>query len=212
MKNYTKPLYIILIFLASLGMFAQPTPPQGKKWEKIEVLSDEFNGSSLNLSKWTINDPQWEGRRPARFEESSVSVANGDLKISASKKSNPFNGWTHSGGLVRSKTRNQYGYYVTRMKGNKTFMSSTFWLINKRNEFTGCDFRTTELDITETVGVNSNGANWVNNTIRNMNSNTHSRGTSCNSTPVGVKGKRKQSCAGRRILEELSYVWSLVEE
>jgi len=188
MKNLKQTILLVLCIVGFQLTIAQPAPPNGKKWEKVDVLSDEFNGNSLNTSKWLINDPQWEGRRPARFETSSVSVSGGNLKISASKKSNPFSGWTHSGGLVRAKTRSLYGYYETRMKANKTFMSSTFWLINKRNEFTGCDFRTTELDITETVGVNSNGANWVNNTIRNMNSNTHSRGTSCNSTPVGVKG------------------------
>ncbi|AXT61001.1 T9SS C-terminal target domain-containing protein [Aquimarina sp. AD10] len=190
MKNLKHTILLVLCIVGFQLTIAQPTPPNGKKWEKVDVLSDEFNGNSLNTSKWLINDPQWEGRRPARFETSSVSVSGGNLKISASKKSNPFNGWTHSGGLVRAKTRSLYGYYETRMKANKTFMSSTFWLINKRNEFTGCDFRTTELDITETVGVNSNGANWVNNTIRNMNSNTHSRGTSCNSTPVGIKGAK----------------------
>ncbi|WP_299437830.1 carbohydrate-binding protein [uncultured Aquimarina sp.] len=190
MKNNTNLLVTLLLCFVTISAFAQPTPPTGKKWEKIDVMSDEFNGSSLNDSKWAINSPQWEGRRPARFETSSVSVSSGNLKISASKKTNPFNGWTHNGGLVRSKTRNTYGYYETRMKGNKTFMSSTFWLINKRNEGNGCDVRTTELDITETVGVNSNGANWVNNMITNMNSNTHSRNTNCNSTPVGIKGNK----------------------
>ena len=190
MKKNTNLLLVLLLCFVVVNVFAQPAAPNGKKWEKIEVMSDEFNGSSLNNNKWAINSPQWEGRRPARFETSSVSVADGDLKISASKKTNPFNGWTHNGGLVRSKTRNTYGYYEARMKGNKTFMSSTFWLINKSNEGSGCDIRTTELDITETVGLNSNGANWVNNMIINMNSNTHSRNTNCNNTPVGQQGNK----------------------
>ncbi|WP_299315409.1 carbohydrate-binding protein [uncultured Aquimarina sp.] len=190
MKKNTNLLLALLLCFVAVSVFAQPAAPTGKKWEKIDVMSDEFNGSSLNNTKWAINSPQWEGRRPARFETSSVSVSDGNLKISASKKTNPFNGWTHNGGLVRSNTRNTYGYYEARMKGNKTFMSSTFWLINKSNEGNGCDIRTTELDITETVGVNSNGANWVDNMIVNMNSNTHSRNTNCNSTPVGQQGNK----------------------
>lgn len=190
MEKNNKSIIFLLLCMITVSVFAQPTPPNGKKWEKIEIMSDEFNGSSLNNNKWAINSPQWEGRRPARFETSSVSVADGDLKISASKKTNPFNGWTHNGGLVRSLTKNTYGYYETRMKGNKTFMSSTFWLINQRNEGSGCNLRVTELDITETVGVNSNGANWVNNMITNMNSNTHSRNTNCNNTPVGQQGNK----------------------
>ncbi len=192
--NCIKYVLLISFFLSGINyLTAQtPPPPNGKKWEKIEILSDEFNGNTLNTSKWAINSPQWEGRRPARFEESSVSVSGGNLKISASKKSNPFNGWTHNGGLVRSKTKNLYGYYEARMKANKTFMSSTFWLINKRNEGSGCDVRTTELDVTETVGVNSGNANWINTMIKSMNSNTHSRNTNCNNTPVGQKGGKAE--------------------
>ncbi|WP_343913412.1 carbohydrate-binding protein [Aquimarina litoralis] len=190
MEKNNKSIIFLLLCMLTVSVFAQPTPPNGKKWEKIDIMSDEFNGSSLNTNKWAINSPQWEGRKPARFETSSVSVGSGNLKISASKKTNPFNGWTHNGGLVRSLTKNTYGYYETRMKGNKTFMSSTFWLINQRNEGSGCNLRVTELDITETVGVNSNGANWVNNMITNMNSNTHSRNTNCNNTPVGQQGNK----------------------
>ncbi len=192
--NVIKLMISILFFsMITVSSKAQtPTAPNGKKWEKIDELSDEFNGTSLNTAKWAINSPQWEGRRPARFEESSVSVSGGNLKISASKKSNPSNGWTHNGGLVRSKTKNLYGYYEARMKANKTFMSSTFWLINKRNEGSGCDIRTTELDITETVGVNSGNANWINTMIKSMNSNTHSRNTNCSSTPVGQKGGKAE--------------------
>ncbi|GAA4275530.1 hypothetical protein GCM10022259_02540 [Aquimarina mytili] len=169
-----------------------PTPPNGKKWEKIEELSDEFNGNSLNTSKWAINVSTWIGRAPGIFKKNAVKVENGKLQFTAYKLSTPetVNGnlYTHAGALVRSLKNQTYGYYECRMKANKTFMSSTFWLINKRNEGSGCNVRTTELDITETVGVNSNGANWVNTTITSMNSNTHSRGTTCNTTPTGQQG------------------------
>lgn len=69
-------------------------------------------------------------------------------------------------------------------------MCSTFWLINKRNEFTGCDYRTTELAVTENIGLNTGGANWINRNIVTINSNTHSRDTSCNSTPTGIRGDK----------------------
>jgi len=135
----------------------------------------------LDVVKWDDQDPQWEGRKPARFEESSVSVGDGTLKISASTKEVPFDGWTHDGGLVRSKNKTTYGYFETRMKANRTALSSTFWLINKRNDLpsTSCDYRTTELDVTENVGVDAypdlpNRA-WVDLNTRSINSNTHSR-------------------------------------
>ncbi|REE00120.1 T9SS type A sorting domain-containing protein [Marinoscillum furvescens] len=185
-----KPSYtlLLLLFLATTITFAQPTPPTGKKWEKIENMSDEFNGTSLDLSKWAKSDPQWAGRKPARFETSAISVGGGNLRITGDVLSNPGGGWTHQGGLVRSLAKATYGYYETRMKANKTFLSSTFWLFNKRNEHTGCDVRTTELDVTETIGWNTGGHTWIENNMKRMNSNTHSRGTTCSSTPVGQQG------------------------
>jgi len=163
----------------------QDPKPSGKRWEKIGNMSDEFNGSSLDLTKWDNQDPQWKGRAPALFSVNAVSVGNGTLQIEADdeltqQERNQNPGFTHQGGLVRSLDKATYGYYETRMKGNKTCLSSTFWLFNKRNEFNGCDERTTELDVTENVGVNAYrddpSKNWINNLTNSINSNTHSRG------------------------------------
>ncbi len=205
MNNFKKILAsgLFLMFLGALSAQDQPTfssgqnpTPTGKKWQKIENMSDEFDGTSLNTTKWDDQDPQWEGRKPARFEKSSVSVSGGDLKIVASKKTNPFNGWTHNGGLVRSKSKTTYGYFETRVKGNRTFLSTTFWLINKRNDVptSSCDYRVTELDILETVGVVTPGApNWAQDFEKKMNMNTHSReapnAQSCG-TQLGSKGAK----------------------
>jgi|GEM_PF-791549 len=185
----TLPLILFCTLISSL-LFAQSQPtfdpgqdpkPFGKKWEKLDIMSDEFSGSNLNTTKWDDQDPQWEGRKPARFEKSSVSVGGGNLKIVASKKTNPFSGWTHNGGLVRSKSKTTYGYFETRMKANRTALSSTFWMINKRNDLpaSSCDYRVTELDVTENVGIdaypNLPNRGWVDQNIRSINSNTHSR-------------------------------------
>ncbi len=192
--NRLKYFFSILLFCITITQVKSqtPTPPNGKKWVKVNELSDEFNGNNLNTSKWAVNVSTWIGRPPGIFKQNAVKVKDGNLQFTAYKLSSAEtvngNRYTHAGALVRSLTNQTYGYYECRMKANKTFMSSTFWLINKRNEGSGCDVRVTELDITETVGVNSNGANWVNTTISSMNSNTHSRGTVCNNTPVGQEG------------------------
>lgn len=183
-------LLVTSILFAHVAM-ALPDAPPGKRWELIPEVSDEFN-AGFDESKWVINSPQWAGRKPGLFKASQVSVQNGNLRITADilPPNERVNGWTHAGGLVRSAQSigpDASGYFETRMKANKTFMSSTFWLINKRNEGSGCDVRTTELDITETVGFNSSGANWIENTMRRMNSNTHSRSVSCGE-PVGAIG------------------------
>ena len=194
--NYSAA-FLLTLFLTTNLLFAQPTPPNGKKWVKIEQMSDEFNGSDLNPSKWAKSDPQWAGRVPGKFKANTISVSDGKLKVTNYKLDRPEGRYTHAGGMVRGLVKNTYGYYETRMKASKTFMSSTFWLFNKRNEFNGCDVRTTELDITETVGFNSNGASWVDNNIKSMNSNTHSRETSCNSTPIGMEGNKASLGGGK---------------
>jgi len=191
-KKYVLSLSVVVGFLVSA--VSQPTflegqdpKPEGATWQKNELMSDEFDGSSLNFEKWDDQSPQWKGRQPAYFSTNAVSVADGSLQITASKdlstqEQNENPGYTMQGGLVRSITKATYGYYETRMKANTTFMSSTFWLINKRSEFTGCDNRVTELDVTENVGVNSGdpSRDWVNQNIVSINSNTHSRGVTGN--------------------------------
>ena len=171
------------IALLSFKSYAQPAPPTGKKWKKIESLSDEFN-NGFNTSKWAKNIPSWEGRKPARFETANVSVSGGNLKLVAKTKANPFSGWTHEGAAVRSVNKAPYGYYETRMKANKTFMSSTFWLINESNSTTStCDRRVTELDVVEVVGIDTRNPNGS--FPNTMNSNSHSRQPWCPNPPGG---------------------------
>ena len=69
-------------------------------------------------------------------------------------------------------------------------MSSTFCLINTRGEGSGCDQRTTELDIQECVGQVTTTAAWAQNFDNAMNSNTHSRNTTCSETPTGSQGSK----------------------
>ncbi len=204
MKHLNLVILLSLMMVTSIS-FGQNQPtfnagedpkPPGKKWEKIEILSDEFSGSSLNTNKWAVNFPFWKGRAPGLFTTDAVSLVGGEMRITvdfltqAEKNANP--GFEYQGGLVRSVQDTKYGYYECRVKGNKTFMSTTFWLINQRNELNGCDKRVTELDITETVGiVTPNAPGWVTGFDEKMNSNTHSRDipSGCN-FPSGSKGNK----------------------
>lgn len=193
--------FLVAIFLfGSLHAFAQPTfntgedpKPNGKKWELIPILSDEFDGNALNANKWQNTDPRhWVGRTPGIFKANAVSQQNGELKLTNYQLASPEtvrgNRYTHAGGYIRSKNKAQVGTYIEcRMKANKTFMSSTFWLINLPPEESGCDRRTVELDIQECVGQITGNASWSQNFDKTMHSNTHSRNVSCN-TPTGSKG------------------------
>ncbi|MEM9339136.1 MAG: glycoside hydrolase [Bacteroidota bacterium] len=175
----------------------QDPKPSGKKWQAVKKLSDEFDGSSLNTAKWQNTDPRgWKGRAPGLFTKEAVSVSDGNLMITSKKLDAPqtVNGaeFTHQGGMLTSMNPAFPGYYFEcRMKANKTFMSSTFWLINKKNEGKECDKRITELDIQECVGFINSTAKWTQNFDESMHSNTHSRGTVCDDTPVGKSGNNE---------------------
>lgn len=173
----------------------QDPKPGGKNWVLVEELSDEFKGKKLDESKWNNIDPKgWKGRAPGIFKKDVVSVKGGKLRHTVYQLAAPelkYNKtWTHAGGFVGSKKAAQIGYYFeAKMKSSKTFMSSTFWLINKPAESKGCDQRTIELDIQECVGQVTTDGDWAQNKYREMGSNTHSRNTACPETPTGSKGE-----------------------
>lgn len=183
---------------SEIPYFMEANPaPTGKKWVKVENLSDEFNIDTFDDAKWKNTDPSsWIGRAPGLFKMNTVSQADGSLKLTADLLPTPevVNGatFTHAGSNITSIASAEVGqYFECRMKASKTFMSSTFWLINKRNEGTGCDVRTTELDIQECVGQVTSTLSWAQSTIKHMGSNTHSRNTTCTETPTGSVGSDK---------------------
>lgn len=198
---YVQLLCVFVCMGMLSGLMAQPTfmpnedpKPFGKAWELIDNISDEFNDSTLNETKWENTNPQrWRGRAPGIFKPDVVSMADGNMRVTCRMLASPevVNGdtFTHAGGNLYSRFAGQVGnYFECRMKANKTFMSSTFWLINTRNEGTGCDVRTTELDIQECVGQVVTSANWAQSFDESMHSNTHSRSTTCQATPTGSAG------------------------
>ncbi len=179
---------LILMFLFTINSYPQKAPyflkgedpkPKGSKWKKIKTMSDEFNKDKVNENKWQISGQGWIGRPPGLFQAENIKLAEGKLQITAKKLPKPIikNGktFTHGGGYVGSRSGMTYGYYECRMKANKTFMSSTFWLINEKRNANFCDRRTTELDIQECFGERTSKQGFTIKFDEFMNSNTHSR-------------------------------------
>lgn len=181
--------------LATVPYFVGDDPtPAGKTWVKLNDISDEFDTPTFDDTKWENTNPsRWIGRAPGIFKANTVSQADGNLKLTSYQLDAPevVNGttFTHAGSNIYSRNAAQVGTYTEcRMKANKTFMSSTFWLINNRNEGTGCDVRVTELDIQECVGQITGTANFAQSFDTSIHSNTHSRQTACTETPTGSRG------------------------
>ncbi len=173
-----KTLCAVLLSAVAMVGFAQPSQPEaGMRWVIDPTTSDEFESATFDSDKWYNADPKsWRGRVPGFFEAEAMSIADGKLKLTVDILDKPIiyhdQEFTHRGAHVYSKATLLPGSYAEcSMKANKTFMSSTFWLITTTKDRQDCDRRTTELDIQECIGFPDD-----NHTIRRMGSNTHSRG------------------------------------
>ncbi|GAA4237238.1 hypothetical protein GCM10022291_23500 [Postechiella marina] len=182
---------------ANLPYFINTNPtPTGKKWTKVENMSDEFEGITFNDAKWhrdPATDPfGWYGRPPALFDSDNVTVSDGNLNITVLKYDTPKTvkgtTWTHGGAILRSKEKAKYGmYYECRMQANKTVMSSTFWIAFLQNCNSG-PVRKLELDIQECVGrVHSGTQSWAKNFANIYASNTWRHDRDCDTEVTGAK-------------------------
>ncbi|MFY0607679.1 MAG: HYR domain-containing protein [Cyclobacteriaceae bacterium] len=184
--------------------------PEGKKWEKVEALSDEFEGNALDDTKWH-NDPSsdpfgWYGRPPALFDPENVTVADGNLNVNVLEYETPkfANGknWTHGGAILRSKTKAGPGqFYEARIQANKTVMSTTFWIAFQQNCNTG-PTRKLELDILECVGrVHDGTPTWAEKFDNIFASNTWRHQRSCD---PGTADGSKQA-PGKTVMSEKNH-------
>ncbi|GAA4934269.1 hypothetical protein GCM10023314_03380 [Algibacter agarivorans] len=177
-----KPLLLLLFIAFSTLVNAQPPePPTGFRWVLYEQYSDEFNGVLLDVTKWKNSFTNWQGRVPAKFEPTAVSVQRGNMQIKSGKYGTPQGAYTMYGGAVTSiKETAYYGYYECRFKSSKIAMSTTFWLSNSKQDYTptGCttDKYSQELDIVEAAG---DTRNTFPSFRQKMKSNTHHRYIPC---------------------------------
>ncbi len=173
-------LVFALVFVAvgafvtyKYSMAATPPPVGDVKGVGALVWSDEFNGSSLNLTKW---QPNWHGgsdtavTEPINTGEEScydpkqVSVSNGTVKLTAEAKTfsgcNTRNGRaSYVSGIIMSKKEDfRYGYYEARVfipgDGRYGYNFPAFWTNGQHSRGWAQDG---EIDIFEILGGGSKG-------------------------------------------------------
>jgi len=204
----------LLLFIFSLYSFqfivAEPPEPEvGTRWVINTQYSDEFNGNSLDRTKWNPFYNGWKGRTPGRFMQESISLKNGSMQIKNGilkkrKTHTKGRGYSIKGGAVQSihKTAH-YGYYECKFKASRINMSTTFWMSNEKvpvnyptRKSGGIDCSrdsfSQELDICESIGGNITRGDGFR---KKMNFNTHFRYIDCNG------GKEKFYSKGNNVVE-----------
>lgn len=130
-----------------------------------EKASDEFDGETLDRSKWDDWVESFQGRRRGfLFSRDNVDVANGELRLKArllreDEKTfdNLARGFdTYATAIVKSKEKTFYGYYECRAKSMKAAVCNAFWLYDPlsdepKKKYRPGDF-SEEIDIFEVFG------------------------------------------------------------
>lgn len=122
---------------------AAPPKIEGIDWKPITELSDDFDGTSLDQSKWRPFLPYWEGRGGSKFEPANVKIVEGRLELRSSVRADP----TAPIGAACMSSRMPiagYGYYEARLKASKLSMTSSFWLQKEQKS---------EIDLVEAFGA-----------------------------------------------------------
>ncbi|MDV7185911.1 glycosyl hydrolase [Lutibacter sp. TH_r2] len=192
-------LTLIAFLLVCSYSIAQPKV-EGKVWDKVNELSDEFNGNEIDEAKWNLgpdghSELNWKGRVPALFQKESFGIDNGYLTIEVGKLPKPVKfksnnktiTYKYHGGILRSFVSTSIGhYYECRMKMNKTEMGGGFWLCHKGT----CENKH-EIDITESVGqLTEKTHKWAYDWDQIMHSNAIHRESACNKS---VRDQKKMA-------------------
>jgi beta-glucanase (GH16 family) len=108
-----------------------PGPPPDGKWTPIPELTDDFQGTSLDTTKWYDHDPGWGGRPPSYFAPNNVTVNNG-LHLLARLQDPPesMKKWrfkNYSTACMVSKTPALYGYFECKARTMNINVDNAFW-------------------------------------------------------------------------------------
>jgi len=181
---------------ANTGPFfhaGQDPAPDAGRWERVEMMSDEFEGDCLDHAKWQ-DQPEgygwgWIGRPPGLFRPENVQVKDGMMQVTVGVLDHLTiingNEFKYQGAIVRSLHAGQPGwYYECRMKANATEMSSTFWLMTKSD-----GIKKLETDIQECVGRTSEATEaWGKEWDHIFHSNAIHRTNAYNPNQVQLQG------------------------
>jgi len=151
--------FAVLVFVAALASAVAgepatgrpPPAPAGFVWQPIPELTDDFDGPTLDATKWIPRQPYWNGREPSQFDPANVSVEDGLLRLRSTSKVATLEGiqnpdkdvWVQAACVSSRGPIASCGYYAARLKASKLSMTSSFWFQGKYSE----------IDVVEQLGA-----------------------------------------------------------
>ena len=134
------------------------------EWSLVESVSDEFNGSSLDLAKWNNLGQdgnyygEWKGRAPSQYNPKNITLKDGFLELATkwepdfSFSEEALKGVAYgkdapvTTAAIITKAKFKYGYLEMRCRAAAGPVSSAFWTTGKGGE----------IDVFEHFGHNPN--------------------------------------------------------
>ncbi|WP_163397321.1 T9SS type A sorting domain-containing protein [Flavobacterium fluviatile] len=157
--NYLHVLQWSFVVCCALSISAQNNPmsdpTNASGWVFCDLLSDEFNGTSLDKNKWWILGEngdyrsKWKGRAPGQFAPQNVKVENGNLILSSqwepnftflneSQDGTPYGGVNKSHPITQAAIISErffkYGYMEIRCKLAEAPVTGAFWTTGYHSE------------------------------------------------------------------------------
>jgi len=169
-----KALIIVILgfLMITCSMEPQTTANKGEMKNKDEmelIFSEDFNGTSLDRTKWDYC-PNWDRQGRSSWRDDMVSVSGGYLHLKFKRDAAlGAADWIRAGAIRTRKKdyssmlfEHTFGYYEARIKFPK--ISGTwgaFWLMSPTidNDLTNGGEEGTEIDIVETIDNPTGGFN-----------------------------------------------------
>lgn len=125
-RCFVSGLVALAAMLHTLSALADT--PSTSTWEPLWEISDEFNGSDLDMKKWENLHRSYPGKKPGVYSRENVRVRNGMLELGA-QVTTALNGQLgYTVAYVGGKQMSRYGYYEVRAKPMPARINSAFWL------------------------------------------------------------------------------------
>lgn len=151
----------------------QNAPDLGDGW--VAVWCDEFNGTEVDTTKWTVEDTAWGGgnNEIQYYRPDNITVDGGILTITA--KHETYGGKLYTSGRMHSKYKGEFQYGRMQVSAKMPSGRGTWaaiWMLPTFNTY-GTWPRSGEIDIMEYVGYDKDKVHGTIHTQKyNHNKNT----------------------------------------